>query len=51
MGLFSGGVGLAFIAAPWAAAGAAVCAACLLLPAARTHPYTWHKEEPCTSVT
>ncbi|MFF2790650.1 MFS transporter [Streptomyces sp. NPDC058049] len=66
MGLFSGGVNLAFIAAPqlalhlsapghpgapWAAAGAAVCAACLLLLAARTHPYTWHKEEPCTSVT
>ncbi|MGZ9934659.1 hypothetical protein ACXNSR_32790 [Streptomyces sp. NC-S4] len=36
------------------AAGAAVCAACLLLLlllAARTHPYTWHKEEPCTSAT
>ncbi|MFD3720040.1 MFS transporter [Streptomyces sp. NPDC058674] len=66
MGLFSGGVNLAFIAAPqlalhlsapghpgapWAAAGAAVCAACLLLLAARTNPYTWHKEEPCSSVT
>ncbi|MFJ6483309.1 MFS transporter [Streptomyces sp. NPDC091682] len=66
MGLFSSGVNLAFIAAPqlalhlsapghpgapWAAAGAAVCAACLLLLAARTHPYTWHKEEPCTSAT
>lgn len=66
MGLFSGGVNLAFITAPqlalhlsgpghpgapWAAAGAAVCAACLLLIAARTHPYTWHKEEPCTSAT
>lgn len=64
MGLYSSGVNLAFIAAPqlalhlsapghpgapWAAAGAAVCAACLLLLAARTHPYTWHKEEPCTS--
>ncbi|MFD3325570.1 MFS transporter [Streptomyces sp. NPDC058701] len=66
MGLFSGGVNLAFIAAPqlalhlsapghpgapWAATGAAVCAACLLLLAARTNPYTWHKEEPCSSVT
>ncbi|MGW7434608.1 MFS transporter [Streptomyces sp. NPDC054849] len=66
MGLYSGGVNLAFIAAPqlalhlsapghpgapWAAAGAAVCAACLLLLAARTNPYTWHKEEPCSSVT
>ncbi|WP_406737404.1 MFS transporter [Streptomyces sp. NBC_00853] len=64
MGLYSSGVNLAFIAAPqlalhlsapdhpgapWAAAGAAVCAAGLLLLAARTHPYTWHKEEPCTS--
>ncbi|AWZ08008.1 MULTISPECIES: MFS transporter [unclassified Streptomyces] len=66
MGLYSGGVNLAFIAAPqlalhlsapghpgapWAAAGAAVCTACLLLLAARTNPYTWHKEEPCSSVT
>ncbi|MFE2293877.1 MFS transporter [Streptomyces sp. NPDC059452] len=66
MGQFSGGVNLAFIAAPqvalhlsgpghpgapWAVAGAAVCAACLLLLAARSHPYTWHKEEPCTSAT
>ncbi|MFI8279653.1 MFS transporter [Streptomyces sp. NPDC085929] len=66
MSLFSGGVNLAFITAPqlalhlsgpghpgtpWAAAGAAVCAACLLLLAARTHPYTWHKEELCTSAT
>ncbi|MEW2418264.1 MFS transporter [Streptomyces sp. NPDC046866] len=66
MGLYSGGVNLAFITAPqlalhlsgpghpgtpWAAAGAAVCVACLLLLAASTHPYTWHKEEPCTSVT
>ncbi|MFB6559963.1 MFS transporter [Streptomyces sp. NPDC056400] len=64
MGLYSSGVNLAFIAAPqlalhlsapghpgapWAAAGTAVCAAGLLLLAARTHPYTWHKEEPCTS--
>ncbi|MEV0415186.1 MFS transporter [Streptomyces sp. NPDC050448] len=64
MSLFSGGVNLAFITAPqlalhlsapghpgtpWAVAGAAVCAACLLLLAARNHPYTWHKEEPCTS--
>ncbi|MFI8365481.1 MFS transporter [Streptomyces sp. NPDC085612] len=66
MGLFSGGVNLAFIAAPqlalhlsapgrtgapWAAAGAAVCAAALLLLAARTHPSTWHQEPPCTSAT
>ncbi|MFF1556211.1 MFS transporter [Streptomyces sp. NPDC058279] len=66
MGLYSGGVNLAFIVAPqlalhltgpghpgtpWAVAGAAVCAACLLLLAARTHPYTWHKEKPCTSAT
>ncbi|WP_314246844.1 hypothetical protein [Streptomyces sp. DSM 40907] len=28
------------------------CAGCLLLPlAARTHPYTRYKEEPCTSAT
>ncbi|MFI9064348.1 MFS transporter [Streptomyces sp. NPDC053429] len=66
MGLYSGGVNLAFIAAPqlalhlagpshpgtpWAVAGAAVGAACLLLLAARSHPYTWHKENPCTSAT
>ncbi|MGW0752716.1 MFS transporter [Streptomyces sp. NPDC002587] len=66
MSLFSGGVNVAFIlapqlalllsgpghaGAPWAVAGTAVCAAALLLVAARTHPYAWHKEEPCTSAT
>ncbi|MET3988077.1 MFS transporter [Streptomyces sp. PvR034] len=66
MSLFSSGVNVAFIlapqlalllsgpghaGAPWAVAGAAVYAAVLLLLAARTHPYAWHKEEPCTSAT
>ncbi|MBY8875059.1 MFS transporter [Micromonospora sp. PLK6-60] len=67
MSIYSTGVNVAFILAPqlalllsrpaapalpWAAAGAAVVVAWLILIVASKHPYTWHpEEEPCRSAT